>query len=155
MSTEANKVTSLRCEYDQVMIDWKSFNPEVIAEFRSNQGKVAQFGDLPVVILHTIGARSGGLREVPLIVVLKDNRMLLFGTNAGSNKHPAWIFNLRANPVITVEFGTERFTANILELAQGEAQQILQTQAESTPQLASYLETSAPRVVPVFSINRV
>jgi hypothetical protein len=40
------------------MSDWKTLNQEVISEFRTNAGKVAQFGDLPVVILHTIGARS-------------------------------------------------------------------------------------------------
>ena len=41
------------------MIDWKSLNREVIAEFRANGGRVARFGDNPVVILHTIGAQSG------------------------------------------------------------------------------------------------
>lgn len=42
-------------------MDWKTLNTQVIAEFRANKGKVAQFGDLPVVILHTIGAKTGGL----------------------------------------------------------------------------------------------
>ena len=50
-------------------LDWKQLNPEVIAEFRANEGRVARFGDLEVVVLHTLGARSAKILEVPLIVV--------------------------------------------------------------------------------------
>ncbi len=45
------------------MNEWESFNAQVIAKFRANGGKVAQFGDQPMVILHTIGARLGEDRE--------------------------------------------------------------------------------------------
>ena len=48
------------------MSDW---NAQVIAEFRANGGKVAQFGDAPLVILNTIGAKSGQLREIPLVAL--------------------------------------------------------------------------------------
>ena len=136
------------------MIDWKPLNADVIAEFRSNEGKVAWFGDLPVVILHTIGARSGEVREIPLIVVLDGDDMLLFGTKAGSHTHPDWYFNLRANPRITIEYGTERFTADVVELSEADAERKVQKQARSTPLLVEYLKSAAPRVIPVFSINR-
>ena len=118
------------------MIDWKTFNPEVIAEFRASGGKVARFGDLPVVILHTIGARTGQIREVPLIVVMDGDEMLLYGTKAGSTTHPVWYFNLRAQPQITVEFGTERFTVDIIELPEAEARQKVENQARTIPQFA-------------------
>ncbi|MBT3897662.1 MAG: nitroreductase family deazaflavin-dependent oxidoreductase, partial [Gammaproteobacteria bacterium] len=68
------------------MMDWKLLNRNVIEEFRINSGRVAQFGDLPVVILNTIGAKTGNLLEVPLITV------------------------------IDVEFKTEVFRANLTEL---------------------------------------
>ena len=45
------------------MNEWESFNAQVIAKFRANGGKVAQFGDQPMVILHTIRARLGEDRE--------------------------------------------------------------------------------------------
>ena len=61
------------------MMDWKLLNRNVIEEFRINSGRVAQFGDLPVVILNTIGAKTGNLLEVPLITVIDDGRMYLFG----------------------------------------------------------------------------
>lgn len=136
------------------MYHWKTLNAEVIAEFRANAGKVARFGDLPVAILHTRGAKSGQLREVPLIVVIDGDEMLLYGTNAGATAHPVWCFNLRAHPRITVEYGSERFTADVVELPAADAERKRQSQAKSTPQFAEYASSAAPRVIPVFSIRR-
>jgi deazaflavin-dependent oxidoreductase (nitroreductase family) len=137
------------------MIDWKTFNPEVIAEFRGNAGKVAQFGDLPVVILHTIGARSGQVREIPLIVIYDGEEMLLFGTAAGASSHPDWYFNLRAHPRIEVEFGIDRFTADVIQLGEDEARKKCEFQVSTVPQFAEYVKSAAPRTIPVFSIARV
>ena len=136
------------------MFDWKPLNAEVVAEFRANDGKVARFGDLPVVILHTIGAKSGRVREVPLIVVIEGDEMLLYGTKAGATTHPDWYFNLRANPKIEVEFGTETFTANVVELPVVDAARKVRRQAEAVAQFAEYVASALPRVIPVFSIER-
>jgi deazaflavin-dependent oxidoreductase (nitroreductase family) len=135
------------------MMDWKSLNRNVIEEFRINSGRVAQFGDLPVVILNTIGAKTGNLLEVPLITVIDDGRMYLFGTNAGAKKQPAWIYNLRANPVIDVEFKTEVFRANLTELDGQQRKDRIQIQSQQTPQFADYIASSAPRQVAVFRID--
>jgi deazaflavin-dependent oxidoreductase (nitroreductase family) len=137
------------------MIDWPSLNAEVIAEFRANEGRVARFGDLPVAILHTVGAKSGQVRETPLIIVRDGDEMLIFGTKAGATTHPDWYFNLRAHPRITVELGTESFTADVLDLPEAEARQKVQAQASSVQAFADYVASAAPRVIPVFSINRV
>ncbi len=136
------------------MIDWKTLNQDVVSEFRKNGGKVAQFGDLPVVILHTIGARSGKVREVPLIVIREGEEMLLFGTAAGASAHPDWYFNLRAHPRIEIEFGAERFAADVVELPEAEARKKVQFQEASVPQFAAYVKSAAPRTIPVFSITR-
>ena len=137
-------------------MDWKSLNQRIIREFRDNGGKVEQFGNLPVVILHTIGAKSGRLLEVPLITVIEeDGTMLLFGSNAGSPKHPTWLYNLRAQPRITVEYGTESFTADVLELPESERQQRVTTQSQRTPQFADYVESASPRQIPAFKIQRL
>lgn len=136
------------------MTEWKSFNPKVIAEFRASGGKVARFGDLPLVILHTLGAKSGTLREVPLIVVLDQGDLLLFGTNEGARRDPIWCVNLRAHPKIDVEYGAERFAANVVELPAEQAAEKLAKKAETSAQLVDYLQKAAPRRVPVFRIER-
>jgi deazaflavin-dependent oxidoreductase (nitroreductase family) len=134
--------------------DWAQLNREVIDEFRSTGGQVARFGGLPVAILHTIGARSGKVLEVPLIVIVDGDDLLLFGSAGGAPKHPSWYYNLRAHPEIDVEYGTERFAARIDQLPEEEARARVAVQAGISEQFAGYLESAAPRVIPVFSIHR-
>jgi len=136
-------------------MDWKVLNRNVIEEFRKNSGRVAQFGDLPVVILNTIGAKTGNLLEVPLITVIDDGHMYLFGTNAGAKKQPVWIYNLRANPVIDVEFKTDVFSANLTELIGQQRKTRIHLQSQRTPQFADYVTSSAPRRIAVFRIDRL
>jgi deazaflavin-dependent oxidoreductase (nitroreductase family) len=136
------------------MRDWASFNADVIAEFRANNGVVARFGDLPLVIVHTVGTQSGTIRETPLIPVFDDGRMLLFGTAQGAPTDPAWCHNLRANPVVDVEDGVERYTAEVFELGVHRATEIVTRHAEITQQLAEYLASAAPRAIPVFDVQR-
>jgi len=137
------------------MVDWNTLNPQVIDEFRANDGRVAMFGDKPVVILHTIGAKSGRVRETPLVVVPDGGEMLVFGTAAGAARQPDWYFNLRAHPRITVECGTERFTADVIQLPEADARRKVEAQARSVPQFAAYVASAAPREIPVFRIARV
>ena len=61
--------------YDRLVREWDRLNTDVIAEFRANGGAVARFGGLPVVIIHTFGAQSGEVREIPLIPVFEIQRL--------------------------------------------------------------------------------
>ncbi len=133
------------------MNDW---NAQVIEEFRANDGKVAQFGDAPLVILNTIGAKSGQLREIPLVALIEDEAMYVFASKAGAPTNPDWYYNLKANPEITVEYGAESFAARLDQLPDDEGQATLKRQSAIMPQFGEYVESAAPRVIPVFSINR-
>jgi deazaflavin-dependent oxidoreductase (nitroreductase family) len=133
----------------------KSFNTQIIEEFRANGGKVAMFGDVPVVILHTIGARSGQLRETPLVALIDDEGMYVFASAAGAPKDPAWYHNLKANPEITVEYGSDSFTARLEELPEDEGQAKIRAQGAIMSQFLEYIDSAAPRVIPAFKINRL
>lgn len=135
------------------MSDW---NNTVIEEFRANGGKVAQFGDAPVVILNTIGAKSGERREIPLVALVgNDGELTVFASKAGAPTNPDWYYNLKANPDITVEYGAESFDAKVEELPEAEGQARLQAQAALIPTFGEYVTSAAPRVIPAFSITRV
>ncbi len=133
------------------MNDW---NKQVIEEFRANEGKVAQFGDAPLVILNTIGAKSGKLREIPLVALVEDEAMYIFASKAGATTNPDWYHNLKANPEIAVEFGADSFDARLDELPTDEGQATLARQAAIMPQFGNYVESAAPRMIPVFAIKR-
>ncbi len=135
--------------------DMKSFNTKIIEEFRANDGKVAMFADYPMVILHTIGAKSGNPLLVPLVLTINDaSDWLLFGSFAGSPKNPAWVYNLRAYPEIDIEYGTETLSVNIIELSDAEAKQKVYAQAKISDVFAGYIKSAAPRNIPVFKIER-
>ncbi len=135
------------------MSDW---NTTVIDEFRANGGKVAQFGDAPVVILNTIGAKSGERREIPLVALVGDGgELTVFASKAGAPTNPDWYHNLKANPDITVEYGAESFDAKVEELPEAEGQARLQAQAALIPTFGEYVTSAAPRVIPAFAITRV
>jgi deazaflavin-dependent oxidoreductase (nitroreductase family) len=131
--------------------DW---NTAVIKEFRANGGKVAQFGDAPLVILNTIGARSGTIREIPLVALIEGDEITVFASAAGSPKHPDWFHNLVAQPQIDVEYLSERFAATVEQLDDEAAAAKLATQATLMPQFGEYVKSAAPRVIPAFSITR-
>ena len=134
------------------MNDW---NAQIIAEFRATGGKAAQFGDAPLVILHTIGAKSGELREIPLVALVEGDDMYVFASKGGAPTNPDWYFNLKATPEITVEYGTETFTATLSELPEAEGQAKLRAQGALMPQFLDYITSAAPRVIPAFHIARV
>jgi deazaflavin-dependent oxidoreductase (nitroreductase family) len=136
-------------------MDKIAFNKQIIEEFRANEGRVAMFADYPMVILHTIGARSRATHLIPLVLTITDaGEMILFGSYAGSQEHPAWVHNLRAHPEIPVELGTETFDARISEFPADEARARVARQAQASAQFADYVEKAAPRDIPVFQIER-
>ncbi len=133
------------------MSDW---NTQVISEFRANGGKVAQFGDAPMVILHTVGAKSGAVREIPLVALVQGEQLIVFAYKGGAQTNPDWYFNLKANANITVEYGTESFAARVFEHPEAEGQARLRAQAGLMPTFGEYVAKAAPRIIPVFSITR-
>lgn len=83
------------------------FNAMVLAEFREKNGVVtdaAPFGD-NLVVLHTIGARSGATRVNPLFGLPDGDGWLVAASKAGAPDNPDWYYNLLAHPDITLETG--------------------------------------------------
>lgn len=133
-----------------------TFNEKIIEEFRENEGKVAMFSGLPMIVLHTIGRKSGNIFLVPLVLTIKkDGEMVLFGSFAGAKDDPAWAHNLRENPEIDVEVGTEKFATRIEELPPEEAKKACKITASNNRTFAGYMESAAPRDIPVFRIHRL
>lgn len=93
------------------------FNKPVIEEFRANNGVVGgRWTGVPLLLLTTIGARSGLPRTTPLGYCMVDGRMVVIASYNGAPNHPAWYTNLVANPTVTVEAGSDRFTAQAITL---------------------------------------
>ena len=90
-----------------------------MAEFRARGGQVGGYhASMQLLLLTTTGARTGQRRAVPLTYVPDGDRYIITAGNAGSDRHPAWYYNLLANPEATVEVGRESF-ATVAVIADG------------------------------------
>src|SRR6266851_4550969 len=94
------------------------YNIKIIEEFRASQGRVGgMWAGTTLILIHHIGAKSWIERVTPLACSPReDGRFAIWAANGGSPTHPEWYYNLKANPRITVEVGTQTFTVAAEEL---------------------------------------
>jgi len=93
-----------------------NWNDDVIKEFRENSGKVGGAyagGDL--ILLTTTGAKSGKRHTTPLGPLYRDD--IMFVSSFIEDKYPAWWYNIKANPQVTVELRDKTYqgTGKVLE----------------------------------------
>lgn len=94
------------------MNEWNDRNKKVIEEFRAHGGQVnGAFRDRTLLLLHTRGARSGQERINPVMYIKDGERWVVTAHKGGASTHPDWYYNLLADPLVTVEVGTETIQA--------------------------------------------
>jgi deazaflavin-dependent nitroreductase family protein len=129
-----------------------NFNDAIIDEFRANGGAVSRFGD-SLVLVHSIGAKSGVERLHPVLALPDGDAFLIAASKGGSPEHPAWFHNLVAHPDVEVEApdgrGGIRTLAVRAEVLEGEARDAAWARfVDRSPAFAQY-EARAGRVIPV------
>jgi len=74
--------------------------------YRATGGKLfGRMGKSPILLLNTVGRKTGGKRTSPLLYVMDGEDFVIIASKGGAATHPAWYLNLRANPEATVEIG--------------------------------------------------
>ena len=130
------------------------YNQKIIEEFRANDGAVGgDFAGAPMLLLTTIGAKSGEARLNPLVYGIDGDQMFVIASKAGAPSHPHWYLNLKANPQVTLEVGSEKFTARAVEVSEPERTRLFHQMAEAMPVFKTY-EAKADRVIPVVKFER-
>jgi len=129
------------------------FNAQIIDEFHANEGRVGgMFKGMPLLLLHHTGAKSGKNRINPLAYQSDDGRYVVFASKGGAPTNPDWYHNLKAQPNVTIELGTDRIDVVASEATGDERERLFRTQAERVPQFAEY-EKKAGRVIPVIVLT--
>ena len=133
---------------------WKKFNNDIIEEFRANGGKVGgMFEGAPMLLLTTTGARSGQPRVSPLVYSTDGDRMVIIASKGGAPTNPDWFHNLRANPAVTLEVGTETIPARATVAEGGERQRLWDQMVAQMPGFDDY-RRSTTREIPVVVLER-
>jgi deazaflavin-dependent oxidoreductase (nitroreductase family) len=136
------------------MQDQHAFNLQLIEEFRANRGKTdGPFAARPLLLLTTIGAKSGLARTSPLMYISDGDHLLVLASNFGAAKHPDWYQNLLVHPSVTVEVGSETYRATAATLVGIEREQTWARIVERYPSLAE-LQTKTRRHIPIVALKR-
>lgn len=106
----------------------------------------------PVVILTSVGARTGKLRKTPLMRVEHDGEYAVVASQGGSPRNPKWYQNLKANPHVELQDGPVRRDMTAHEAVGEERAAWWRRALEVWPDYAEYQERTE-RVIPVFVLT--
>jgi deazaflavin-dependent oxidoreductase (nitroreductase family) len=137
------------------MPETKDINAAVIAEFRANKGEVPAPYDNPppMLLLHTIGAKSGKEHIVPMRCLPDGEALYVIASAHGSPRNPDWYHNLVDHPDITIEKGTESIPVHATEVTGEERETIFARQSTRFPIFAE-CERKLERTIPVIRFDR-
>jgi deazaflavin-dependent oxidoreductase (nitroreductase family) len=131
------------------------FNKQTIEEFRANDGKVGgHFANTTLLLLHTTGARSGKEHVNPLVTFKDNGRLVVVASKGGAPSHPDWYYNLLANPVVEVEYGTQKFKARASVTEEPERTELYARMEDELDSFKEY-KKKAGRVIPVITLSRI
>ena len=135
--------------------DMNDWNRKIIEEFRANEGRVGgPFEGAPMILVHHIGAKSGTERVTPLVYFTEDDgRLVIIASKAGAPTNPDWYHNLKANPDVEVEVGTETFPVVAAEAVGPERDEIWDRVVTANPGFGEY-QTKTARQIPVIVLTR-
>jgi deazaflavin-dependent oxidoreductase (nitroreductase family) len=128
------------------MPDW---NSKIIEEFRANDGKVGgPFEGAPLLLLHTVGAKTGQQRVNPMMYRTVPDGYAVFASKGGAPDNPDWYHNLLAHPQVSAEIGTRTVELKARVAEGDEREKIWTAQKAAYPGFAEY-EQKTSRQIPV------
>jgi deazaflavin-dependent oxidoreductase (nitroreductase family) len=132
--------------------DW---NSKIIEEFRANDGKVGgPFEGAPLLLLHTVGAKTGQQRVNPMMYQTVPDGYAVFASKGGAPDNPDWYRNLLAHPQVSAEIGTRTVEVKARVAEGGEREKIWAAQKAAYPGFAEY-EQKTSRQIPVVILEPV
>ncbi len=114
---------------------------------------VGRVGKAPILLLTTIGRRSGEPRTAPLLYLKDGDRLAIVASFGGQPKHPIWYLNLTANPEVHVQVGREQFKATARTAGVEERARLWPRLVEMYPGYAGYQEKT-DREIPIVLLER-
>lgn len=132
-----------------------NWNQSIIDEFRANAGRVGgRFAGRTLLLLHTVGAKSGQERVNPVAYIKDGDRYVIIASKGGEPTNPDWYYNILAHPLVMVEAGTEKFQARAEVAAEPERTRLYGKMEEVSSSFTEYRQKTS-RVIPVIILTPV
>jgi deazaflavin-dependent oxidoreductase (nitroreductase family) len=139
-------------EYEPSTSDWARDNAEVYMASGGKEG--IELKGKPVILLTTIGAKTGKIRKTPLMRVEHGGEYAVVASLGGAPKHPVWYFNIKANPRVELQDGPETRDYEAREVFGDEKAIWWERAVEAWPDYADY-QRKTDRAIPVFVLTPI
>ena len=140
----------LQGEYEPSPSDWARDQAELFESTNGAEGALLR--GRPIIVLTSVGARTGKLRKTPLMRVEHDGLYAVVASRGGAPTHPQWYFNLTANAHVELQDGATKRDYRARELTGDEKAVWWERAVEAWPDYASYQEKTDRRI-PVFVLE--
>jgi deazaflavin-dependent oxidoreductase (nitroreductase family) len=145
---------SAETEYEASPWEWVRDQVDTYERTGGREGNTLRDTGLPIIVVTTIGNKSGKVRKIPLMRVEHDGEYALVGSVGGAPKDPLWVNNLRANPEsVSMQDGDTPFDVDIREIDGDERAEWWKRAVAAYPPYAEYQERTT-RQIPVFVASR-
>ncbi|MCW2559539.1 MAG: hypothetical protein JWP55_3503 [Mycobacterium sp.] len=139
-------------EYEPSTSDWARENAETYIRSGGTDG--TELKGKAVILLTTVGAKSGKIRKTPLMRVEHNGEYAVVASLGGAPKHPVWYWNIKKNPRVELQDGTVTKDYDAREVV-GEDKAVWWERAvEAWPDYAEY-QKKTDRQIPVFVLTPV
>ena len=134
---------------------WKLGSGAHAGVYRATGGKLfGRMGKSPILLLNTVGRKSGKKRTSPLLYVMDGEDFVIIASKGGASAHPAWYLNLIANPEAMVEVGDREVRVRAEEADSEEKSRLWQKMVEMYPAYDAYQEKTE-REIPLLVLRPV
>lgn len=138
-------------EYEPSTSDWVREQAELLESSGGTEG--ASLNGMPVILLTTVGNKSGKLRKTPLMRVEHDGEYAAVASLGGAPKNPVWYYNVKAEPNVELQDGTDKADYVAREVTGDEKAVWWERAVAAFPNYADY-QTKTDREIPVFVLSR-
>ncbi|WP_037871448.1 nitroreductase family deazaflavin-dependent oxidoreductase [Streptomyces sp. SPB074] len=126
---------------------------EQVAEYESSGGtRGTEMRGMPVIVLTTLGAKSGKIRKTPLMRVEHDGEYAVIASKGGAPEHPVWYYNVKGHPEVELQDGPVRKDYTAREVTGAEKAEWWDRAVEAFPDYAEY-QKKTDRPIPVFVLT--
>jgi deazaflavin-dependent oxidoreductase (nitroreductase family) len=133
--------------------DMLAHNRKLIDQFRADGG--TSMGDRPLLLLSTLGRRSGKKRTSPMMYVREQERLFVVASNNGAAEDPEWYRNLLADPHVTVELPGDKYSATAAPLEGDDYDGVWTRLKKKFPFFAEHDKRAGDRKIPVVALTRL
>ena len=137
-------------EYEPGTSEWSRKQTELYEATDGREGDTLR--GKPIIVLTSVGAKSGKLRKNALMRVEHDGVYAVVASLGGAPKHPVWYYNLKANPHVELQDGAVRRDYMAREVTGDEKALWWERAVEAWPDYAGYQEKT-DRQIPVFVLE--